>query len=349
MFHPLATSSFASACRNGKVPPLQVSFNRSSLPRLRLWLWLTAWLCTQWLHTAEDIRARSTNLPSGVRPIKAHDLHNVFALTTNILSGSSPEGTNGFASLAKLGVKTIISVDGARPDVETARAHGIRYVHLPHGYAGIPTNLQLQLAKAAATLDGPIYVHCHHGQHRGPAAAAIMCMANEGWSPGQGEAWLVTAGTATNYAGLYAAVRSFATPTAAQWTATVANFPETAKVSGLVDVMVEIDEHWEQLKAARAAGYATPREHPDVKPANAMVILWEHYREAQRLPDAAHHGTRFIEWLKSAEDEARDAERLLRSFASDRNPAARSQLDRTFEAIGNQCASCHKHYRDTKP
>ena len=33
------------------------------------------------------------------------------------MSGSSPEDESGFASLAKLGVKTIVSVDGAKPDV----------------------------------------------------------------------------------------------------------------------------------------------------------------------------------------------------------------------------------------
>jgi len=136
----------------------------------------------------------------------------------------------------------------------------MRYVHLPHGYDGISTNLQLQLARAAETLPGPIYVHCHHGKHRGPAAAAIICMANNGWSSDQAETWLVAAGTATNYAGLYQVVRQFQKPTAAQLRSISSDFPETAKVSGLVDAMVDIDNRWDYLKAIRAAAYQTLKE-----------------------------------------------------------------------------------------
>lgn len=263
-------------------------------------------------------------------------------------SGSSPDTEQAFVGLVELGVKTVISVDGARPDVETARKHGLRYVHLPHGYDGINANLQLKLARAAESFPGAIYVHCHHGEHRGPVAAAVICMVQTGWSSEQAEAWLVAAGTATNYTGLYEVVRQFQKPTATQLAGISSDLPETEKVSGLVDAMVAIDERWDHLKAVRAAGYQTPEEHPDVKPANEAVILWEHYREAQRLPNAAHHGADFIKRLVAAEQEARKAERLLRSFAADAKPETRTHLDRIFEAIGKTCASCHKAYRDTK-
>jgi hypothetical protein len=285
-------------------------------------------------------------LPEGVRAIELPGLHNLFALRTNLYSGSSPEGDEGFAALEKLGVKTIITVDGAQPDLERARKHGLRYVHLPHGYDGISTNLQLQLAKAGEALPGPIYVHCHHGKHRGPAAAAVICMANFGWSGAQAEAWLVAAGTSTNYTGLYEVARKFRQPTRHQLNAVPSKFPEAAKVSGLVEAMVEIDERWDHLKAIRAAGYRPPREQPDLQPANEAVILWELYREAQRLPEAAHHGTNFVARLKTAESEAREAERLLREFASGGSNGARAELDRAFDAVAASCSSCHKAHRD---
>lgn len=74
-----------------------------------------------------------------------------------MLSGSSPESDEAFAALSRLRVKTIISVDGAQPDVASAHRHGLRYVHLPHGYGGISTEVQLRLVKAARTLPGPIH------------------------------------------------------------------------------------------------------------------------------------------------------------------------------------------------
>src|SRR5262249_23747412 len=55
----------------------------------------------------------------------APGLHNVIELSERLLSGSEPEGDEGFGSLAKLGVKTIVSVDGARPDIDRARANGL--------------------------------------------------------------------------------------------------------------------------------------------------------------------------------------------------------------------------------
>ncbi len=295
---------------------------------------------------AERPRTPAPNTPPGVKPLEAPGIHNLFAIGTNVFSGSSPEGGEAFAALAKLGIKTIITVDGGKPEVETARKHGMRYVHLPHGYDGISANRQLQLVKAAQTLGGPIYVHCHHGLHRGPAAVAVICMANEGWTPAQAEAWLVTAGTATNYAGLYGTVRGFRPPDAGLLRAATVELPEIAQVSGLVDAMVEIEERWTHLKVVRAAGYQPPPSHPDIVPANEVVLLWEHYRESQRLPESAQLGEDFQRRLKAAEREGQEAEQLLRRFIAEPTPGLRAELDRAFDLMGRSCSTCHREYRD---
>jgi hypothetical protein len=276
--------------------------------------------------------------------MEARGLYNLFALGTNVLSGSAPESDEAFASLEKLGIQTIISVDGTKPNVELARKHGLHYAHLPHGYDGISKELQVQLAKAGQVLPGPIYVHCHHGKHRGPAAAAMICLANDHWTTAQGEAWLLTAGTATNYAGLYDVVRHYQMPTEEELRRAPSTFPEVTEVSGLVDAMVDIDGRWDLLKAVQAAGYVAPADHPDVIPANETVILWEHFREAQRLPEAAKRGHDFLERLKEAEERAKESERLLRLLASD--PSVRTRLDAAFDAVAKSCAACHQTYRD---
>jgi hypothetical protein len=257
-----------------------------------------------------------------------------------------PEGDEGFASLAKLGVKTIITVDGARPQLDLAHKYGMRYVHIPHGYDGIDAHTQALLAGASRTLPGPIFVHCHHGKHRGPAAAAVICLANGAWTPEQGEAWLRAAGTAAHYLGLYGAVRNFRPPPPEKLRSLPSDFPEAVEVSGLVEMMVEIDEHWGYLKAARQAGYQVPKENPDIDPVHQTVILWEHYREAQRLPESARHGEKFLGLLRSAETVAKETEGLLREWRADPQPAIRAQLDRNFDALAQSCSSCHKIYRD---
>src|SRR6516162_6300346 len=167
--------------------------------------------------------------PAPPRPAKveAAGLHNVFRLTDQLYSGSSPEGDDGFASLQRLGVRTIISVDGARPDVERARRFGLRYVHLPIGYDGVPEEQGLRIAKAVRDLPGPVYVHCHHGKHRGPAAAAVarLCV-DERCGVEQALEGMRRAGTDPHYTGLYAAPRDLRRPTKDDLDRLPDDFPE---------------------------------------------------------------------------------------------------------------------------
>ncbi|HLX72519.1 MAG TPA: hypothetical protein VKV04_23100, partial [Verrucomicrobiae bacterium] len=159
---------------------------------------------------ADDLK--TNKVPATVHPLKAQGLDNFYQLSDRFYSGAAPEGDAAFAELQKLGIKTIITVDGTKPDADTARRFGIRYVHLPIGYDGVPPAQALRLVKAAETLPGPIYIHCHHGMHRGPSGAAVICMSVEGWTPDQAEAWLHLAGTSADYPGLYRSVKTFRPP-----------------------------------------------------------------------------------------------------------------------------------------
>src|SRR5262245_50112426 len=129
--------------------------------------------------------ARQSPAPSAAAPttidfrpqhLAAEHLPNPWRIHPKVISGGLPEGDAAFAELIALGVKTVISVDGAQPDVASARRFGLRYIHLPHGYDGVPPERMKELAKAVRDLPGPIYIHCHHGKHRSPAAAAVACV-----------------------------------------------------------------------------------------------------------------------------------------------------------------------------
>jgi protein tyrosine phosphatase (PTP) superfamily phosphohydrolase (DUF442 family) len=272
-----------------------------------------------------------------VRAIPARGLNNAFALSTNLFSGAAPEGDEGFEALQKLGIKTIITVDGSAPDVEKAHAYGMRYIHLPHGYDGIPRATELELVKAVQTAEGPIYMHCHHGQHRGPAAAAVVCMATKGWSHEQGEAWLRTAGTGTNFQGLYATVRDFKQPSAAELEKAPAHFVEAQKPTGLVDSMVSVDETFDRIKSLRAIPSSSA---PDNHLLNEATLLREHFREAQRVGDAKKRGADFVKRLSAAEAIATEFEQAL---SSSYDPAT---ADRAFKQLSGMCAACHKEFRD---
>jgi protein tyrosine phosphatase (PTP) superfamily phosphohydrolase (DUF442 family) len=209
--------------------------------------------------------------------MEAKGLHNVYRITDKLISGSSPDGDEGFESLKALGVKTIISVDGARPDLDRARKYGLRYVHLPTGYDGISRPQVLQLAKAVRDLPGPIYLHCHHGKHRGPAAAsAIHLCLDEKCSVEQAVAEMKLAGTDPHYIGLYETAKALVRPSKLELDQIAADFPEVAAVSALAQVMVQIDGRWDNLKLVRSAGGKVPADHPDIDPPHEALQLAEH-------------------------------------------------------------------------
>ena len=274
------------------------------------------------------------------RPIQVGHLHNTFAVTPRVYSGSVPEGEADFAALAQLGVKTVISVDGARPDIRAAKKHGLAYVHLPFGYDGIPTNRVADLALAMKNAAGPVYVHCHHGKHRGPAAVAMMCLAGEGWTTNQAEAWLRTAGTADEYAGLYRDVRGFVSPTA-EFLASRPPLMEVAKTSSVVEAMVAIDEHSDRLKAAQKTAWKEVPGLPDVRPSQEAALLWEHLRELGRHHDMAGRPEDYRKLL--AESEAVAA--ALRDELKKPTPDP-LRADEGLKKVGQSCTACHKKFRN---
>jgi cytochrome c556 len=237
-------------------------------------------------------------------------------------------------------VKTIISVDGSRPDVEAAKRHGLRYVHMPFGYDGISTQRIAELTKAAAPEAGTIFIHCHHGKHRGPAAVGVVCEAVAGWTPAQADAWMKQAGTAPDYPGLYRAVREFHAPSPEE-IARIGALPETAKTPALVNAMVAIDERFDALKSAQTAGWKTPEAEADTAPAHQATLLWEQLRELTRTEEMAKRPDDFRKLLTDSEHAAAALRDTLRT-----SPGDTAKLDPALKQTTQSCTACHKAYRD---
>lgn len=269
-------------------------------------------------------------------------LHNVFEVTPGVFSGSSPETREDFEALRALGVRTIVSVDGARPSVESARREGIRYVHLPAGYDGIDGEVA-RAAAAAIELAGPggVYVHCHHGLHRGPAACATALVRLGRMTPESGEAFLRRAGTSGAYPGLWSSVRDAVPMSAAELSGAIFDsvLPEVSEVSGLVEGMIAIDAVWERLKLVRDAGWGVPAEHPDVVPAAEAGMLADAFRVLAEGAESRALGEDCTASLVRAAAEASALEEALASVDSERASDA-------FAAVAASCTDCHKTYRN---
>ena len=277
----------------------------------------------------------------GPTKIESTVLPNAYRLTDKIISGGQPEGEAAFKQLKDLGVRTVISVDGAKPDVALAKKFGLRYVHLPHGYDGIPHDRLLEIAKAVRELPGPIYIHCHHGKHRSPAAAAAACVTAGYMNNDEALAVLTAAGTSKDYRGLFQSVRE-AHLVDEQTTADLkVDFKETVAIPPMADAMIAIEHTHDHLKTVAAADWKETEKHADIDPPHEALLLREHFTELLRTDEAKRQPAAFQKLLEQSETDAQSLEDLLRSPQPDH-----SKLDAQFARVTASCTSCHKTFRD---
>jgi protein tyrosine phosphatase (PTP) superfamily phosphohydrolase (DUF442 family) len=279
--------------------------------------------------------------------IDAPHLPNALKLHDKVISGGQPEGDEAFRELQALGVRTIISVDGAKPDVELARKFGMRYVHLPHGYDGIPEGRVKELAKAVRDLDGPIYIHCHHGKHRSPTAAAVACVATGLIQSESAVPFLQAAGTSENYTGLYRSASEAKRLEAGALDGLKVEFREIAELPAIAEAMVAIEHTHDRLKAVAKAGWQADPKHPDVEPAHEALIIQEHFTELLRTPEVKKRSQRFLDLARECESASRVLETTLRGWKPVSSTAKPPDaIEKSFVRLTANCAACHKEFRD---
>ncbi len=295
------------------------------------------------LQAADNHAAMSAAAPVKLNIVKLDPattphLYNLLRLTATMYSGSEPDGDEGFAELVRLGVKTIVSVDGARPNIEAAKKFGLRYIHIPFGYNGIPAEAGAALAhvvREAEASGDTLYFHCHHGNHRGPAGAAVACIAAGVADNAAAEKILEAAGTSRDYPGLWRDVAAYTPPPA---DAKLPELVEVAKVGSLATAMAGVDRAVDNLKLTQAAGWKAPSDHPDLVPDQEALQVKEAFHEVGRTL-VAGRDQQFIAWLHEAEARAERLESQLK--AGDTAAAKQGMLD-----LQAACNQCHAKYRN---
>lgn len=308
---------------------------------------MAAWLASTASHRVSGRDPTGADAVPRPERIEARTIENFFRLGPKLYSGGDPQGEDAFSILKRLGVRTLISVDGAAPDVETARKYGLRYVHLPIGYDGVSREQAARIVKAASTLPGPVFLHCHHGKHRGPAAAALCAMAGERWSKDHATSWLKRAGTSPEYRGLYATVADFTAPSPDELERTPGDFPERTAPPPLVELMIDVDGKWDAMKAIRESGYRPPASSPDDDPPHMARQLVEQFKELARAAQKSRNPD-FTDRAESTAKLAGEFEAALRRYVEAPTEAARKKIDETFIAVGKSCTACHARHRDDK-
>lgn len=293
-----------------------------------------AWACAS---SADDSAAGSAPAFTGMQAIEDHDVQNLIHVSPRIFSGAAPDGEEAFAALVARGVKTIVSVDGARPDIEGARKYGLRYVHIPISYDGVPDEAALQIEQVLTETKGPVYIHCHHGQHRGPAAAAVALRLETNCSGTEAADLLRLAKTDPKYKGLWSDVENFQRAPAGT---PRPKLQEVAEVGDFVEAMVKLDADWDRLKILQAAAWKVPADHPDLVPAKEAKILAETLAAMDRAMTPEQKADQeFLRLMLASQKAAPGLQAALE--AGDTTAA-----EQGFAAVKKSCADCHKVYRD---
>ncbi len=274
------------------------------------------------------------NAGDGIAGLPKPAIENLHHVSPTLISGGQPKDDAAFSKLAELGVKTIISVDGARPDLAAAKKHGLRYIHIPISYDGVDDHAQAALTRVVREVKGPVFIHCHHGKHRGPAAAAIACMAAGAMTPAEATDFLKVAGTGKEYAGLWRDVAQFK-PLAAS--VKLPDLVEVAEVDSFAAAMAQLDRAWEGARLCQATGWQSPKDHADLAPVHQAVLLLEGFKESRR--NLEYDDPQLAQWLDEAAAQAEQLHQSLKAIRPD-------EATRAYKQLEAGCLRCHEQYRN---
>jgi protein tyrosine phosphatase (PTP) superfamily phosphohydrolase (DUF442 family) len=289
--------------------------------------------------------AMSVELPP-VEPLNFEGLLNVFHLSGQIISGSEPNGDAAFAKLVEMGVRTIVSVDGKAPEAERAAALGMRYVHIPIQYSDISTDEMLRLSKTFRELDGPFYVHCFHGRHRGPAGAEVGRLVLDGIARNEAIAEMRQyCGTSKKYEGLYRLIAAGDVPTALETAAYEYDFTPREVVDGVVPSMVILSRAFDNNEVMMESGWVQDPAHPDLDPVNEAQQLLQGFEAGEHISEVRTAADDFRSWWSEGQEESALLLSAVRAIA-DGDEGARALADRSFRAVQASCTDCHGEYRN---
>lgn len=264
-------------------------------------------------------------------------------VSASIICGPRPEGDADFDALAAMGVRAVISVEGAAPDVARAAARGMRSVHLPTGFGGLSAQRQAGIARAVRDLRGErgaVYIYDRRGTDRGPAAAASAAILLGELTVEEGLRVMDAAGTGRHYPGLWSSVREIGTLPAWIVDRAPATPPERAPVPAFVGAMVHIDEAVGRLEAIRDAGWGPPPEGSGRVAAEEAGRLADLLRGLRHDARARKEGSEFIFFLLASAERAKELEGALAAGSST------DRLESAMTALGTSCRDCHVRYRD---
>ncbi len=258
-------------------------------------------------------------------------LKNAYQLTSGLYSGAEPSDRAAFEELESMGIRTLISVDAIAPNASLAGEYNIRVIHLPISYGGISDQRIKEIAFAIQSSFKPVYVHCHLGKHRGPAAICAGAIALGMITHEEANAFMIQAGTSGSYPGLWSAVEGVEKMATIEPMALSEHMP-TRTIS---KTMSKIGKQASVLDEIVYQELDTPRDAPTQSPAAYAAEIHNLFRTLETNDEAKEYGQEFMDDLEHAIQAASALETALGN-----NDDAGLAMD-AMDALNNSCSRCH--------
>ena len=138
-------------------------------------------------------------------------LPNAGRVAPGIYRGAQP-GPEGYATLSKLGIKTVIDLRTTDNERRQVEATGMKAIALPIAMSrnGLKEKVDQVVALMADPANQPVFVHCRHGQDRTGIVVAAYRLKMEGWSLADAEAEMQSFGFNDVWVNFKKFIRSYA-------------------------------------------------------------------------------------------------------------------------------------------
>jgi hypothetical protein len=314
-------------------------------------VWVSFAICCPGNSTFAGDRAPAA-FETQAKPPRFFAAHSLLqACPVSVFTGGQPATAGEFAYLRKMGVRTVVSVDAAPPNLQLAKQYGLKYVHIPLGYDGLERSQSLALASVFSRLDGAYFFHCHHGRHRAPAAAACAVVVAGFATSNEAREILEVSETGRQYAGLWESVQLSIPQKPSE---AAPPLQESVPVEPMAQSMASLGRLKDEFDAALAAATANqstskrlaPESPPNASrssPSAIALLIKEHFQELSRkevLP--ADMATRdFLKLLAASRNESE----LLYEAVS-RSEADMVKAQAVWKRLQTSCKKCHSSHRD---
>ncbi len=157
---------------------------------------------------------------------------NFHQVNEHVYRGAQPHG-QGFAGLAKIGVKTVIDLRGERSEQAEVERAGMHYVRL--AWNGYKAPSDPQMATVLGLLNDnsawPVFIHCRRGADRTGTAIACYRISHDHWTNQQALAEAKTFGMSSLEVAMQHFILAFIAPPTAFIAPPMASSASSATVS----------------------------------------------------------------------------------------------------------------------